>query len=247
MDEGVYPKGTAVVNSHGQTLTGSDGQVLACAYGRCIGNAGPTDVEQNVGNYLRGAAPDGPLIDLLQGQTEDAWDELAHGCEKDEPEVCGSLKTGTVEVGFGSSLLGRAATSATSKQLAARVEVLFAKGIAGKKRSALAGMLELEGKAPQLLLATSGKHEQTGLVPLVGGSGNPARYKAIATGRNARTNDTEYKMLTYIANQLGDPSSIKGSLTLHSSQAACMSCTTVVGQFIEEFPNIRINYTSGRP
>ncbi|WTA32257.1 hypothetical protein OIA45_31470 [Streptomyces chartreusis] len=108
-------------------------------------------------------------------------------------------------------------------------------------------MLELEGKAPQLLLATSGKHEQTGLVPLVGGSGNPARYKAIATGRNARTNDTEYKMLTYIANQLGDPSSIKGSLTLHSSQAACMSCTTVVGQFIEEFPNIRINYTSGRP
>nr|WP_267887383.1 deaminase domain-containing protein [Streptomyces viridochromogenes] len=97
-----------------------------------------------------------------------------------------------------------------------------------------------------LLLATSGTHQQTGLVPIVGGKGNPARYKATATGNNPRTNDTEYKMLTYIANQLGEPSSIKGSLTLHSSQQACTSCTPVIGQFSQEFPNIRINYTSGR-
>lgn len=61
-----------------------------------------------------------------------------------------------------------------------------------------------------------------------------------------RDNDTEYKMLTYIANQLGGPSNVSGSLTMHSTQQACFSCTSVIGQFAQEFPNVRINYTSGK-
>ncbi len=56
--------------------------------------------------FLRSIAPDGPLVDLFQGQSEDAWDELAHGCEKDEPEVCGQIKGGTFDAGAG---LGAAA------------------------------------------------------------------------------------------------------------------------------------------
>jgi hypothetical protein len=245
--ESVGLGGTARTDSSGQTLTSSDGQVLACAYGHCIGNVGPSDIEQNVGNYLKGSVPDGPLVDLLQGQTQDAWDELAHGCEKDEPEICAAPKTGTIDAGFGPSLLSRAGTKATSKLLAAQVEVLYAKKVAGKTRAALAGLLEVEGRNPQILLATSSRNEPAELVPLVGGKGNPARFKATPAGNNPRTQDTEYKMLTYIANQLGEPSNVKGSLTLHSSQAACTSCTSVIGQFAEQFPNIRINYTSGRP
>jgi hypothetical protein len=186
---------------------------------------------------------EGPLAALLSGDPAEAWARLNPDCPN--PAIC-EPATGTFDVGFGSSLLARAGTKVTSKQLAAQVEVMFLKKIAGKGRAALAGRLELEGSSPMLLLATSGKHEQMGLVPVVGGKENPARYKATATGNNPRTNDTEYKMLTYIANQLGDASKIKGSLTLHSSQAACTSCTPVIGEFNKEFPNIRINYTSGR-
>lgn len=199
--------------------------------------------------FLRSIAPDGPLVDLLQGQSEDAWDELAHGCEKDEPEVCGQIKGGTFDAGAGlgaAALLGRASTKASSALLAAHVEALYAQRIAGKARAALAGLLEVEGKTSRILLATSGKHWQKGLIPAVGSPGNPVRFKATSTGKNPRTNDTEYKMLTWVANQLGAPSGVKGSLTLHSSQQACTSCTSIIGQFAEEFPNIRINYTSGR-
>jgi hypothetical protein len=237
--------GTA--KSSGQTMWNDDGQVLACAYNHCIGNVGKDVIEEKTTNFLLSLAPDGPLIDLLQGQVDNAHDEIVYGCEKDEPGVCAAPKGGTFDIGIGTALVGRAATNATSKLLAARVEMLFAKGIAGQKRSALAGMLELEGQAPRLLLATSGKHQQAGLVPLVGTKGNPSRYPATSTGNNSRLNDTEYKMLTYVANQLGGPSDIKGSLTLHSSQQACTSCTQVIGRFMQEFPNIRINYTSGRP
>ncbi|WP_078916054.1 RHS repeat-associated core domain-containing protein [Streptomyces viridochromogenes] len=243
--------GTASTSSSGNTNSGDDAGCWPIY--TCGAQEGPADNVNNMGNggpdipsfwdNLAASFSQGPLAALLSGDPDEAWDRLNPTCPN--PAVC-EPATGTVDVGFGPSLLARTATKATSKQLAAQVEVLFLKKIAGKGRAALAGSLELEGRSPMLLLATSGTHQQTGLVPIVGGKGNPARYKATATGNSPRTNDTEYKMLTYIANQLGEPSSIKGSLTLHSSQQACTSCTPVIGQFSQEFPNIRINYTSGR-
>jgi RHS repeat-associated protein len=239
-------RGTASTDSSGNTTsnTTSNTNRYSCT-GMCGVVTGPGDTKDNHGNNpygsfdLYGPQPErrgltGFLRNLVEGPV----------CNPGYP--CEDMQTGTVEVGPGPSLLSRAAINATSKQLEAQVEALYAKGIAGKRRAALAGSLELEGGNEQILLATSGKHEQAGLVPLVGGKGNPARFEARATGNNARVNDTEYKMLTYIANQLGGPSKIKGNLTLHSSQAACTSCTPVIGQFAEQFPNIRINYTSGR-
>ncbi|WP_307521311.1 RHS repeat-associated core domain-containing protein [Streptomyces umbrinus] len=243
----VRTDGTSHTGSNGQTMQNSQGEVLACAYGRCWGNVGPGDVDKNVGSFFQNLIPDGPLASLLAGDFDEAWGRLDHEDKcPPGPVVCDAPLMGTFDAGFGGSLLFREATKATSRKLAKEVEALFAKGIAGKKRSALAGELRLEGGSPQILLATSGRHEQTGLVPVVGGGGNPARFTATSTGNNSRVNDTEYKMLTYIANQIGKPSSIKGSLTLHSSQQACSSCTPVIGKFHDAFPNIRINYTSGR-
>ncbi|MFF5573951.1 RHS repeat-associated core domain-containing protein [Streptomyces luteogriseus] len=243
--------GTASTDSSGNTSSGSS---AACwPIYTCGAKKGPADNINNMGNAGGPDIPSffdsfvdsftqGPLAALLSGDLDEAWDRLNPDCPN--PAVC-EPATGTFDVA-GSSLLARAATKATSKELAAQVEVMFAKQIAGKRRAALAGRLEIEGNSSMLLLATSGKHEQIGLVPTVGGKGNPARYTATSTGNNGRVNDTEYKMLTYIANQLGAPSKVKGSLTLHSSQEACFSCTPVIGQFAKEFPNIRINYTSGR-
>ncbi|MBV1958037.1 hypothetical protein KUG12_27540 [Streptomyces sp. BV333] len=165
-------------------------------------------------------------------------------CAFQEQEGCVDAKIGMVEVG--GSNLSRSATRATSKVLAARVEKAYLARLIGQRRAALAGELKIGDKLIPLM-AGSGKNPAKGLVPPVGGPGNPARFKATATGANNREADTEYKMLTYIANQLGAPSSVKGSLVLHSSQPACLSCTSVIGQFHKQFPNIRINYTSGRP
>ncbi|MGA5629561.1 RHS repeat-associated core domain-containing protein [Streptomyces cellulosae] len=45
--------GTATSDSNGQTIySAGTGEVLACAYGHCVGNAGPSDTEQYIGNYL---------------------------------------------------------------------------------------------------------------------------------------------------------------------------------------------------
>jgi hypothetical protein len=117
-----------------------------------------------------------------------------------------------------------------------------------KKKAGLGGVLRI-GEGEEILKASSGKDRsqggRKGWVPDIGSPGNPARYVAVSTGNNARDNDTEYKMLTYIANRLGAPSDVTGSLTLHSTQPACFSCTSVIGQFASEFPNIRINYEVG--
>ncbi|MFF2566510.1 RHS repeat-associated core domain-containing protein [Streptomyces sp. NPDC058084] len=133
--------------------------------------------------------------------------------------------------------------------LRAIVNQLYASGAAGKDRAALAGVLHLQGQDARLLLAVSGGKGDRGpgMIPPVGSAGNPMRFKATPTGANNRERDTEYMMFTYIANQLGGrPSGIQGTLTMHSSQAACESCTPVFAQFNSYYPNIRINYDSGR-
>lgn len=155
------------------------------------------------------------------------------------------------------ALAGRLATRAAIRSqvevdaLAARavIESAITSGDLSAKRAGLGGVLKIGDGEAELLKAFSGKDKSAtgrkGWVPDVGASGNPARYKATSTGHNARDFDTEYKMLTYVANKLGGPSDVSGSLTLYSTQQACFSCTPIIGQFARDFPNVRINYTSG--
>ncbi|MET9497649.1 RHS repeat-associated core domain-containing protein [Streptomyces sp. NPDC006552] len=153
----------------------------------------------------------------------------------------------TLSKRFEGRLLNRAEVYADSAAARAAVDAQIAARLFGKKKAGLAGVLRTNGGDAQMLLSVSGeKRQRTGVVPDVGTKGNPVRYRATATGNNSREFDTEYKMLTYIANQLGKPSDVSGSLTLYSTQQACVSCTPVIGQFAQEFPNIRINYTSGK-
>jgi RHS repeat-associated protein len=141
---------------------------------------------------------------------------------------------------------GLTADRATARKM---IEDAIANNELSAKRAGLGGVLRMGGGAQELLKAFSGKDKsqgaRAGWVPDVGTHGNPARYTATADRNNPRVTDTEYKMLTYIANKLGGPSDVSGSLTLYSTQQACFSCTSVIGQFSQEFPNIRINYESG--
>jgi ribosomal protein L18E len=59
-----------------------------------------------------------------------------------------------------------------------------------------------------------------------------------------RYNDTEAKILEDIASQIDDPS-ISGEINLFTELDACQSCTNVILEFREKFPNIKLNvYTN---
>ncbi|MFE4623439.1 RHS repeat-associated core domain-containing protein [Streptomyces mirabilis] len=165
----------------------------------------------------------------------------------------GATWAASIFFAFSHTLEERLAARAQTADETATARQVIADAIArndlSKHKSGLAGVLRIGDGDPEILKAFSGVDKspngRKGWVPGVGTPGNPARYTATATGKNARENDTEYKMLTYIANSLGGPSDVRGSLTLYSTQQACFSCTSVIGQFARDFPNIRMNYTSG--
>lgn len=140
-----------------------------------------------------------------------------------------------------------ASEKATARKV---IEDAIAANELSKNKAGLGGVLRVGGGKQEILKAFSGKDKsqggRKGWVPDVGSPGNPVRYKATSTGNNAREHDTEYKMLTYVANKLGAPSDVSGTLTLYSTQQACFSCTPIIGQFAYEFPNVRINYVSGK-
>ncbi|MFI0977155.1 DNRLRE domain-containing protein [Streptomyces sp. NPDC021093] len=194
-----------------------------------------------------------PLVLLLKGEPQASWDSLFDPACIEEPStgMCAPT-TGTVDIGPGSSVAKGLARNMALRQMRADlkdvVRMLYATNQAGKGRSALAGVAEIGGNAPINLMAISGKADRgKSFVPQVGTPQNPQRYTATATGRNSRQHDTEYMMLTYIGNQLAKHggTNATGTVVLHSSQQACVSCSSVIGQFMQEFPKIKLNYTSG--
>ncbi|MFI5797383.1 DUF6531 domain-containing protein [Streptomyces sp. NPDC051677] len=165
-------------------------------------------------------------------------------------EGCGSSGGGRVFGHAAQELLAiRARVSADRATARKLIEGAIAANELSRKKAGLGGVLRLRDGEPELLKAFSGQDRspggRKGWVSDAGSPGNPARYVPTSTGNNPRDNDTEYKMLTHIANRLGAPSNVSGSLTLFSTQSACFSCSHIIGQFAQEFPNIRINYGSG--
>ena len=60
-----------------------------------------------------------------------------------------------------------------------------------------------------------------------------------------RNNDAEYKLLSNIADKLGNNTSAKGEITIFSEKPVCTSCSTVAQQFKERYPNITLNMVDG--
>ncbi|MEG6548461.1 deaminase domain-containing protein [Acinetobacter bereziniae] len=56
-----------------------------------------------------------------------------------------------------------------------------------------------------------------------------------------RSTDTEAKILNNIANQLGNNSNAKGTITLFTEREPCASCTINIDQFRRKYPNINLN------
>lgn len=59
-----------------------------------------------------------------------------------------------------------------------------------------------------------------------------------------RNTDSEYKILSNLADKLGDKFNSKGQVTIFTERRACQSCLGVIEQFKERYPNIKINVIS---
>ncbi|EEM08270.1 hypothetical protein COM13_09615 [Bacillus pseudomycoides] len=53
--------------------------------------------------------------------------------------------------------------------------------------------------------------------------------------------DTKAKLLENIAGKLGDNYDVKGSIDLYTQLSPCASCRGVISQFMDRYPNIKIN------
>ncbi|RXV69184.1 filamentous hemagglutinin N-terminal domain-containing protein [Burkholderia stabilis] len=56
-----------------------------------------------------------------------------------------------------------------------------------------------------------------------------------------RSADSEAKILNNIAAQLGDNTSVSGTINLLTERAPCTSCSNVIQQFESKYPNIKVN------
>jgi len=56
-----------------------------------------------------------------------------------------------------------------------------------------------------------------------------------------RAVDSEAKILNNIAAQLGDNTSVSGTINLLTERSPCASCSNLIQQFQAKYPNIKIN------
>ncbi|WP_447874671.1 hemagglutinin repeat-containing protein [Serratia fonticola] len=79
---------------------------------------------------------------------------------------------------------------------------------------------------------------------LVGTGSQNFEHKTLPNKEGAlipRNTDSEYKILDNLADQLGNNTSAKGSVTIFTERPACGSCLGVVDQFQKRYPGIQVN------
>ncbi|MFI7526924.1 deaminase domain-containing protein [Nocardia salmonicida] len=87
--------------------------------------------------------------------------------------------------------------------------------------------------------AVSGKNSPVGTV---GVPDNTMFTPVSEDGDVVRETDSEYKLLETLAQQLGPDS--KGTIELYTERKPCKACLSVIKQFEEQFPGVKVNVTS---
>ena len=92
----------------------------------------------------------------------------------------------------------------------------------------------------QQLEAVSGKNSPEGTVQ------SPAEGSRLFTTKNSgamtRAYDTEVKILEYLAKNL--PANAQGTINLYTERFPCTSCQSVIKQFEQMFPGVKVNITT---
>ncbi|NIG76579.1 hypothetical protein F3J34_23720 [Klebsiella sp. Ap-873] len=111
------------------------------------------------------------------------------------------------------------------------------------KRSANVAVAEVDiPSMPKQMAAHSGV-DNAGK-GLVGTGSQNFEHKTLPNKEYAlipRNTDSEYKILDNLADQLGNNTSAKGSVTIFIERSACGSCLDVVDQFQKRYPGIQVN------
>ncbi|WP_281369173.1 polymorphic toxin-type HINT domain-containing protein [Phytohabitans rumicis] len=120
-----------------------------------------------------------------------------------------------------------------------------ASGSVAPGRNIAVARTEIAGGIPELLSAVSGLGRRDGFVPEIGPH-NPQIFIPWQVGdHNNRMSEPEFKILNYIAHQLGPSPNVWGTIVLYSERIVCPSCEWVIRQFRERYPHIELTVLTG--
>ncbi|QAX84764.1 filamentous hemagglutinin [Pseudomonas sp. DTU12.3] len=110
----------------------------------------------------------------------------------------------------------------------------------GSGRNIAVAEYSIDGRSAELV-GVSGLAKRPGTVDV------PEKqvFDTIQTGNNPRTMDSEYKILSNLADKL-TPSS-QGVVNIYSELPICVSCSGVISQFQQRFPGVIVNVETGKP
>lgn len=110
----------------------------------------------------------------------------------------------------------------------------------GSGRNIAVAEYSIDGQSAELV-GVSGLAKRPGTVDV------PEKqvFDTIQTGNNPRTMDSEYKILSSLADKL-TPSS-QGVVNIYSELPVCVSCSGVISQFQQRFPGVIVNVKTGKP
>lgn len=133
---------------------------------------------------------------------------------------------------------GRIGSRTVDESLEKINQIRKANNIGGKRNIAFAEY-EINGSTGEII-GVSGKADRAGTA----GVPNQRKFKTITTpDGNPRTLDAEVKILEELASQL--PSNASGKVHLFSELPFCQSCSGVIKQFKEQFPNVEVIISHG--
>jgi len=110
----------------------------------------------------------------------------------------------------------------------------------GSGRNIAVAEYSIDGQSAELV-GVSGLAKRPGTVDV------PEKqvFDTIQTGNNTRAIDSEYKILSSLADKL-TPSS-QGVVNIYSELPVCVSCSGVISQFQQRFPSVIVNVEIGNP
>lgn len=110
----------------------------------------------------------------------------------------------------------------------------------GSGRNIAVAEYSIDGQSAELVgVSGLAKHPGTVDVP------EKQVFDTIQTVNNPRTMDSEYKILSSLADKL-TPSS-QGVVNIYSELPVCVSCSGVISQFQQRFPGVIVNVETGQP
>lgn len=188
-------------------------------------------MDRAVGRVLTVAEKAEMLLSLGNAMLTEGWGKASSGNS--------GSGNGVVQGGSGAGTKEAATTNGLARLSERAVQVRSELNI-GSGRNIAVAEYSIDGRSAELV-GVSGLAKRPGTVDV------PEKqvFETIQTGNNPRTMDSEYKILSHLADKL-TPSS-QGVVNIYSELPVCVSCSGVISQFQQRFPGVVVKVETGRP